>query len=241
MKKTYTNLNGQTISFDIVVDDLFLNLEFSTEFDVSRKALLSLVNKFEDGDWKARHFHTFLWNHIKETALTQLERASLIGEESSILESAAKKLRLLDNDDDNLGGEIGEILLYGIMKKYYGALPVVPKIFYKQNANDYAKGADSVHIVLDDNNDYTLWLGESKFYSSLDNARIDKIVSSVLELLKSDKLRKEFSIVTSLKELDSYITDIPLRDKIVENLKDGISLDNIKKEFTCPNSLAARM
>lgn len=77
------------------------------------------------------------------------------------LTESVKNLRLVDTDNGQ-GSEIAEIVLYGIMRYYYGALPVVPKIF----ANDNAKGADSVHIVLDDKGDFTLWLGEAKFYSN---------------------------------------------------------------------------
>ena len=52
------------------------------------------------------------------------------------------------------------------MKHHYGALSAVPKIFYKQNVQDNAKGADSVHIVLN-NNDFSIWFGEAKFYPNL--------------------------------------------------------------------------
>ena len=38
------------------------------------------------------------------------------------------------------------------------ALHVVPKIFYKQNPKDNTKGADSVHVVLDEKENFTLWL-----------------------------------------------------------------------------------
>ena len=55
---------------------------------------------------------------------------------------AAKNLRLtdIDGDDPGKGSEIAEIALYGIMHHHFGALPVVPKIFYKQNVQDNAKG-----------------------------------------------------------------------------------------------------
>ncbi len=192
------------------------------------------MNGFEDGNWMLNKFNSFIWNNIKETALNQEERNALIDEQNSILERSAKNLRLLNDDADNDGGEIGEILLYGLMKKYYGALPVVPKIFYKQNTKDYAKGADSVHIVLSSDNDYTLWLGESKFYNSLDSSRLDKIVASVQGLLNSDKLKKELSIVTSLKDLDLCIENEELRTKIKNELKDGVSLDEIKKHLHVP-------
>ena len=50
------------------------------------------------------------------------------------------------------------------MKNHYKALSAIPKIFYKQNDNDNAKGSDSVHIVIDPNGGFQLWLGEAKFY-----------------------------------------------------------------------------
>src|SRR3546814_281053 len=56
-------------------------------------------------------FNNFIWNNIKETALNKEERTALIDEENSMLERSAKNLRLLSDDEDNDGGEIGEILL----------------------------------------------------------------------------------------------------------------------------------
>lgn len=234
MDKTYTSYGGHPVSFDVVVDDLFFNLSILEEDANEKKAILSLANQFEDGKWMASKFNNFIWNNIKETALNKEERTALIDEESSVLESSAKNLRLLNEDEDNDGGEIGEILLYGLMKKYYGALPVVPKIFYKQNTKDYAKGADSVHIVLDSEKGYTLWLGESKFYNSLDNSRLDKIVKSVKGLLDSDKIKKELSIVSSLKDLDLHIEDTDLLGKIKSDFRGGLNLDDIKKHLHVP-------
>lgn len=234
MNKTYTNYHGNPVVFDVIVDDVLRNLSLSTTDDLDRKSLLSLINGFEDGDWMTEKFETFIWDHIEQTALSKSERDALIGQPFSILKNSAKKLRLLSSEDDNKGGEIGEILLYGVMNKYFGALPVVPKIFYKQNASDYAKGADSVHIVLDSSSDYSLWLGESKFYNSVDESRLQKIVLSIEELLKSEKLKKEFTIVTSLKELEKHVSSQEVRQRITNDLKDGISLDDIKKRLHVP-------
>lgn len=103
-------------------------------------------------------------DNIAQTGLSAEDRDNLYCESPyTTLTESVKNLRLVDTDNGQ-GSEIAEIVLYGIMRYYYGALPVVPKIFYKQNANDNAKGADSVHIVLDDRGDFTLWLGEAKFY-----------------------------------------------------------------------------
>ena len=231
MTSTYTTHTGTTVTFDVVVDDSLQNLS-ADNIDPNNKALLSLVNGFESGEWRRQQFEHFIWNNIKDTALSQTEREALIGEEQTVLTKSAKNLRLLDGDEK--GGEIGEILLYAIMKKYYSALPVVPKIFYKQNRNDYAKGADSIHITLNGDGTFSLWLGEAKFYNSLDNTRLNSIVESVHNMFIDDKLRKELNIVTSIKDLDLFITDATLLSDIKHKLSDGISLDDIKQQLHVP-------
>src|SRR5690606_24289083 len=136
------------------------------------KTVLSLANDFEDGNWRLKKFEHFVWDNIALTALSARERSNLAGKNSSILYEAAKNLRLTDKEGDlGRGSELAEIVLYGIMHDYYKALPVVPKIFYKQNTQDNAKGADSVHIVLEEDNDFSLWFGEAKFYTSIEDAR----------------------------------------------------------------------
>jgi len=231
MTSTYTTHTGTIVTFDVVVDDILQNLSTET-IDPNNKTLLSLVNDFESGNWRRQKFEHFIWNNIKDTALSKIEREALIGEEQTILTKSAKNLRLLEGDKK--GGEIGEILLYGIMKKYYSALPVVPKIFYKQNRNDYAKGADSIHITLNSDGSFSLWLGEAKFYNSIDDTRLNSIIESVHNMFIDDKLRKELNIVTSLKDLDLFIENEVQLSDIKHKLSDGISLDEIKQHLHVP-------
>ncbi len=231
MTSTYTTYSGKTVTFDVVVDDILQNLS-SEDINPNNKALLSLVNDYEDGEWRRQKFEHFIWNNIKETALSQSEKEALIGDEQTILTKSAKNLRLLEGEES--GGEIGEILLYGIMKKYYSALPVVPKIFYKQNRQDFAKGADSIHITLNSDGTFSLWLGEAKFYNSIDDARLNSIVGSVHNMFIKDKLRKELNIVTSIKDLELFIKDENLLAQIKHKLSDGISLDEIKQQLHVP-------
>ena len=177
----------------------------------------------------------FIWDNIKETALSFRERQALIQRgESSVLVEAAKKLRLVDGDKGE-GSEIAEILLYGIMKKHYGALPVVPKIFYKQNTQDNAKGADSVHIVVEGEEDFSLWLGESKFYNSIENARLDSIVRSVKDSLDLGKLKKENSIITNVADLDQLDgLSETMRTNIRALLDQNASIDRLKPRLHVP-------
>jgi len=143
LTETYTTHEGTVVTFDVVVDDVLHNL-LEDDIDPKNKALLSLVNSFENGVWRRVIFERFIWDNIKETALSETEKSALIGSEQSIISRSADALRLLEGDEK--GGEIGEILLYGVMKKYYSALPVVPKIFYKQNTN---KGTLPFYISLE--------------------------------------------------------------------------------------------
>lgn len=230
MKTTYTKIKKPIIEFEVIVDELSHNL--FNDITPKNKALLSIVNKFEDGEWRLKIFEQFIWNNLKETALSKEERDALIDDPDSTLLRSVINLRLLEGEES--GGEIGEILLHGIMKRYYSALPVVPKIFYKQNNNDYAKGADSVHIVIDDDLTFSLWLGEAKFYNSLQNNRLDKILDSISNMLSTEKLRKEMTILTSLKDIELFIDDVKLLEKIKYSFSDGISMDDIKKRLHIP-------
>lgn len=228
------------MKFDIIIDDDFCNYCLDLSLNpIANKKILTILNDFEDGKWRFEKFQRFIWNNIKETALSIQERESLISEgEDSVLTESAKKLRLIDDplDKDNgKGGEIAEILLYGIMKDHFKAIPVVPKIFYKQNRQDYAKGADSVHIVVEDDDNFSLWFGESKFYNSIENSRLQKIVNSVNESLLLDKIKKENSIITNISDIDKLdsITD-NLKLKIKKYLSQEESIDSIKPILNIP-------
>ena len=134
---------------------------------------------------------------------------------------------IYERTDISKGSELAEVVLYGIMKDYYKALPVVPKIFYKQNSQDNAKGADSVHIVVTDN-DFSIWFGEAKFYNNIENARLDSIVVSVGNSLATDKLRKENAIITNVSDLDLLEIDSSLKEEIKSTLSPKNSIDDIK-------------
>lgn len=215
--------------FHVIIDESLLQHFATAATDGSR---LSVANGFEEKTWKHNAFDAFVWDNIAETALSALERENLASRPMSAIKKAAKNLRITDGDEK--GGEIGEIVLYGILKKYYNALPITPKIYYKQNANDYAKGADSVHIVIHDDGEFSLWLGEAKFYNELNADRLDRIVKSVKDLLSTKKLRKEFNITTSLQDLDKVAPNSIIAAKIREKIGDGIEIDEIKDILNVP-------
>lgn len=222
--------NNKTITFEILINDNLSNIAQDDNLQPQgNESILSILNDFEDGEWRYKKFQNFIWDNIKETALSKKERDALIGQESTILQRCAENLRLADT-----GGEIAEIILYGIMKQYYGALPIVPKIYYKQNKNDEAKGADSVHIIIDGDS-FTIWFGECKFYNSIENCRLGEVVQSVLNSLDSEKIRKENSIVTNIRDLNQFDeVSEELESTILEKFSNGISIDDVKPILNIP-------
>ncbi|XKM13254.1 DUF1837 domain-containing protein [Orbaceae bacterium ac157xtp] len=221
------------MDFQIIINDALMNLCESRNIH-NNDFILSIINDFENGEWRYSKFKNFIWDNIAETALSHKERESLAYKSHSLLTLAAKNLRLTETDDYGEGGELAEILLYGIMKEHYGALPVVPKIFYKQNAQDFAKGSDSVHIVIEPNENFSLWFGEAKFYNNIENERLPRIINSVGNLLAPEKIRKENSIITNILDIELLELDSSLKEKIKEALSLNESLDDLKKKINIP-------
>ncbi|MEK7882629.1 HamA C-terminal domain-containing protein [Methyloversatilis sp. NSM2] len=224
------------MDFEILINDDYLALVQETELTpIENKTVLSLANDFEDEKWRRRKFNSFVWDNIALTALTDQEREKLAGKSDSTLREAAMKLRLTDKENDKgKGSELAEIVLYGIMQHHYKALPVVPKIFTKQNVQDNAKGADSVHIVLEGEDAFSLWFGEAKFFNSIENARLGDIVESVGKSLQTEKLKKENSIITNMAEVDRLVKNKDLATKIKLALSPDNSMDSIKPILHVP-------
>ena len=230
------SLSSPTLKFEVLLDEAFSVVNDDTSITpAANKRVLSMVNDFEDTKWRYTHFQNFIWDNIIETALSSVERQNLSDQGHTRLTEAAKSLRLTDatKKDIGKGSELAEIVLYGIMKHHYQALPVVPKIFYKQNSKDYAKGADSVHIVVS-GDDFSIWLGEAKFYNDIEDARLGTIVESVGNALQTDKLKKENSIITNVRDLDALIGDAGLKARIKTALQSQNSIDSLKPRLHIP-------
>lgn len=223
------------MDFEILINNTFSDINSDIAITpIANKNVVSMINNFEDAEWRYKHFQNFIWDNIAETALSHKERESLVDNHHSLLTYAAKNLRLSDKSGDiSKGSEIAEIVLYAIMKHHYKALSVVPKIFYKQNPQDNAKGADSVHIITN-GNDFSIWFGEAKFYNSIEDTRIPEIITSVGNSLLTEKLKKENSIITNVSDIDSLVDDENLRTAVKSALSPRESIDFLKPKLNIP-------
>ncbi len=224
-------MKDENTYFEIIIDDTLYNLiqKGSDKYNV-----LSEINDFQDGDWWYEKFNDYIFDNIVLTALTASERKKLPYSAHSQLKKACKNIRLTNSEKDNgQGSEIAEILLYAIMKEHFNALDAVPKIFYKQNTDMYAFGADGVHIVLDEN-DFSIWYGEAKFYKKIDNAQLSKIADSVHNSLQTEKIRKENSVMTNLNDLEEELGDDKRKDIILALFDEKTSVDKLKPHLHIP-------
>ena len=218
-------------SFEVIIDDTLYNL---TTQGNDKDNILSAINDFQDGDWWYEKFNDYIFDNIVLTALSAAERAKIPNSSLSQMKKACRNLRLSTSDKDNgRGSEIAEILLYAFMKEHYNALPVIPKIFDKQNPKMYAFGADGVHIVLDED-DFSIWYGEAKFYEKIDLPQLKKIANSVHNSLETAKIRKENSLVTDLRDLEELLKNDSRKDNILLLLDDKTSIDKLKPHLHIP-------
>lgn len=230
-----TKLDKFNIHFNKSLKDFCPEVDFKI---IDGREVLSIANDFSDNQWQFQKFQKFIFNNIAQTALSKKERENVIDDSYGTLIESAKKLRLIDKKDNEIdteGSELAEILLYGIMHHHFKALPVVPKIFNKQNSNDNAKGADSVHIVLESENEFSIWYGEAKFYNSIEDPRLYEIVNSVLNIFSDSAFNTENRILSNSNDLREYLKDnTNLYDKIISVLDTDSPIDYVKARLNIP-------
>lgn len=220
--------------FDVIIaDDRLCALASEYVQTLEEERLLGIANDYEESKWRTRHFCKKIMDYLPLCALSRDEREKSINASYTIIEQAVGKLRCYVGDNANKNsGEIGEILLYGIMQHYFMAAESVPKIFYKQNTNDLVTGADSIHIVVNDG-DFSFWLGEAKVYKDLNQA-MSSAAKSVKDMLERTKLDKEKSLMLELKELKQNKQLADYIDPIVNILSASASIDEFRKKLHVP-------
>jgi len=230
-----TKLDKFNIHFNKSLKDFCPDIDIEI---IDGREVLSVANDFSDNKWQFQKFQKFIFNNIAQTALSKKERDNIIDDSYGTLIEAAKKLRLIDKRDEKNeteGSELAEIILYGIMNHYYKALPVVPKIFNKQNSKDNAKGADSVHIVQESKDEFSIWYGEAKFYNNIEDPRLYEIVNSVLNIFSDSAFNTENRILSNSNDLREYFKDnIDLYKNIINILDSDSPIDYVKARLNIP-------
>lgn len=147
---------------------------------------------YENGEWRCDAFASHLLEWLPEFALEYSERKRL-GSHNAVQMLRQAAHTVYQTEKFQKRGEFGELILHAILRQYYGTLPAISKIYYKDGPNETVKGFDAVHAVpLED--ELQLWLGEAKLYANAAPA-IREVVAELHDHSQCDYLRDEMAAI----------------------------------------------
>ncbi|WP_186372312.1 HamA C-terminal domain-containing protein [Arthrobacter woluwensis] len=192
----------------------FLNLFYEcNDYEIFAKSRLHLhVLRIEDGDFALAPLYTELMNHSQTYVLSRSKFEELVSDISRYPEVLASVREKFKTPDEN-SGEGGELLLYSFLEGHLQAPKILSKMELKTSAEMYVNGADGVHLLEVNPNDYQLIFGESKMYgdtqsrrgSSLKNAieaAFNSMAKTKNELFKSDSWLVESQLMHEVADPD---------------------------------------
>lgn len=136
-------------------------------------------------------------------------------------------LRVYTTDKYGKRGEFGELILHLLLRDYFGSIPLISKIYFKDADNATVHGFDGVHVV-NTAQEKSLWLGESKLYR--DGASgVKELAADVAKHLERDYLRREFSLISP-----KLPTDVPEIEHWRKLLHEHRRLEDVLNSVTIP-------
>jgi hypothetical protein len=188
--------------------------------------LLGLCAGYEVGAWRADSFAKALIRNLPQFVLP-IEQWSEFNTATGVeqLSRAARAIYTTDKYENR--GEVGELLLFSIMREHYNSEPIVSKFYFKSASNDTVKGFDAVHVVSSDAGP-ELWLGEVKFYTNISAAMRD-VLAELNGHLDIDFLHDEFMWIDQKMGGGTTHTET-----IRQLLDDSTSLDEVFKVLHIP-------
>jgi hypothetical protein len=131
-----------------------------------------------------------------------------------------KKFRDRDSRKIFLQGQFGELLVFNFLQHFFSAVPLLRKMPIKTSAGMEVNGADAIHYNFE-NGKNLLYLGEAKSYTRkyAFNTAFGEALESIVKTYD-----------THLKELDLYIYDGFIEDKLIkiaQDYKNGV-LKNVE-------------
>lgn len=211
-----TNINSSFL-------DLFHHIIKDYELENSNK-LNVFTLKMQNNRFAYNDLVDLLGNNLYYFALSRTEIKKLIDNNqfNTLVSKTKNKFRNYTSNE----GELGEVMLYCLLEAHLNAPKILTKLELKTANNDYVKGADGVHLLKLDEENYQLILGEAKLDAELKNGVYDAF-SSISKLLKdgNKKLDFEFDLVNSQLVKEVY------NEQQYEKIK-SILLPSAKAEAT---------
>lgn len=205
--------------------DTILEIVVTEQHEVAN--LLGVCAGYEDGNWRFSQLSLDLIEWSLDWVLTPSE---LEGFGASTAFSLISKTlsRIYKSNKYQKRGEVGELLLHIILRKFLQSQKVISRIYFKDAPNDTVKGFDAVHLVDAEHEDFQLWLGESKFYTDSTSA-VSAVLDELKLHLKTDYLRSEFAVIA-----DKIPAGWAHEEKIKSLLNRTNSLDQVFQRVVIP-------
>lgn len=199
---------------------------------ISETSLRAYYVGFDIGKFRLRHLAQVIADVIPEFALGYHQGATVpLSSVASRLRDAAS--RLYTTEKYQRRGEFGELILHLLLRDYFGSIPLVSKIYFKDSPNVPAHGFDGVHIVVTEK-EKQLWLGESKLYDD-GNAGVTNLLADLKAHFTGDYLRQEFNLISP--KLPEAVPDIEYwRNLLHENQRLETILDRVCVPMVCTYS-----
>lgn len=209
-----------TTVLDVIISDV--------ETDVR---LLGVCAGYENQEWRYKQLVDDFIRWAPDWILKKSEIRDM--GVHNMVDLAAKALkRIYISEKYQHRGEIGELLLHMILRKFMGADRAISRIFFKDAPNDTVKGFDGIFVIPTESEagetELELWLGESKFYK--DTARgVRDVLEELEQHLATNYLRTEFAAIT-----DKIEPDWEHADQLLKLLDASVSLDEVFKRVVIP-------
>jgi hypothetical protein len=201
-------------------------LSIRVRIDDQLPSLLGLCAGYQDQEWRADGFARYLIEHLVEFVYPPHEWSKARSDTAIEMATRAAKA-VYSTEKHERRGEVGELLLFAILRAYYGSIPIISKLYFKSAANDTVKGFDAVHFV-EAASGLELWLGEAKLYTDA-GAAIRDVVAEIEQHTGAEYLRQEFAwIGNKLPSENSHY------ETITALLDDRTSLDEVFKVLHVP-------
>jgi hypothetical protein len=211
-----TSINSNFLDlFHLIIEDYELD---------NSNTLNVFTLKMQNNRFAYNDLVDLLGNNLYYFALSRTEIQKLI--DNNQFDTLIKRTKNKFRDYTSNEGELGEVMLYCLLEAHLNAPKILTKLELKTANNDYVKGADGVHLLKLDDENYQLIFGEAKLDSDLKQGIYDAF-GSISKLLKDDnkKLDFEFDLVNS--QLIKEVYD----EKQYEKLK-SILLPSAKTDET---------
>lgn len=187
---------------------------------------------YELNNWRCESYAENLMDWIVDYALKADELSTLTSANPyTRLKEAA--VRIYSSKNYEKRGEIGEITLHAICRRFFNTIPLAPRVFYLTSSNEVVKSFDMAHVKYLSNGDFELWLGEAKFFQDSSKA-IASAIKSVKGHIDAGFLKREKLILGP-----QISKKIPYHNKIREVFSNNTSLDELFTKSSFPMLIAA--